>query len=217
VQVLIPPDGPTGKQRKGWTGGRYTWMRYVLNSALGESLYRKRKHMIEPVFGHTRHNRGVTRFLRRGRTAVRTEWRLLMMTHNLTKLHRHQIATGGPETAPPVVTPPTRTGPSPTPLSAPSDASDRCLVLSDSLLGQTGVSATGVVYCWMSSAAKGPRQNRSNGGLSVRVAFGMDGQRYRARDGPFGGRRNSPSLRGNSKEVRRRWIAAESGRGTRFD
>jgi transposase len=95
VQVLIPPDGPSGKQRKGWTGGRYTWMRYVLNSALGDELYRKRKHMIEPVFGHTRHNRGVTHFLRRGRSAVRTEWRLLMMTHNLTKLHRHQIATPG--------------------------------------------------------------------------------------------------------------------------
>ncbi len=70
-------------------------MRYVLASALGEQLYRKRKQMIEPVFGHTPHNRGVTRFHRRGRTAVRTEWRLLMATHNLTKLHRHQIATGG--------------------------------------------------------------------------------------------------------------------------
>ena len=62
-------------------------------SELGEQLYRKRKHMIEPVFGHTKHNRSVTRFHRRGRTAVRTEWRLLMATHNLTKLHRHQIAT----------------------------------------------------------------------------------------------------------------------------
>jgi hypothetical protein len=96
VQVLIPPDGgASGKQRPGWTGGRYTWMRYVLASDLGEQLYRKRKHMIEPVFGHTKHNRGVTRFHRRGRTAVRTEWRLLMATHNLTKLHRHQIATTG--------------------------------------------------------------------------------------------------------------------------
>jgi transposase len=96
VQVLIPPDGgASGKQRKGWTGGRYSWMRYVLNSEVGETLYRKRKHMIEPVFGHSRHNRGVTRFLRRGRKAVRTEWRLMMMTHNLTKLHRHQIATVG--------------------------------------------------------------------------------------------------------------------------
>ncbi|MBV8947856.1 MAG: transposase [Solirubrobacterales bacterium] len=96
VQVLVPPDsGASGKQRKGWTGGRYSWMRYVLNCEVGETLYRKRKQMVEPVFGHSRHNRGVTRFLRRGRKAVRTEWRLMMMTHNLTKLHRHQIATVG--------------------------------------------------------------------------------------------------------------------------
>lgn len=96
LQVLIPPDGSgSGKQRAGWTGGRYSWMRYALASTLGEQLYRKRMQTIEPVFGHTRHNRGVTRFLRRGRTAVHTEWRLLMMTHNLTKLHSHQIATLG--------------------------------------------------------------------------------------------------------------------------
>jgi len=94
IQVLIPPDGSgSGKQRAGWTGGRYTMMRYALASTLGQQLYRKRMQTIEPVFGHTRHNRGVTRFHRRGRTAVRTEWRLLMMTHNLTKLHSHQIAT----------------------------------------------------------------------------------------------------------------------------
>jgi transposase/uncharacterized short protein YbdD (DUF466 family) len=94
VQVLIPPDGgASGKQRQGWTGGRYTFMRYVLASQVGEELYRKRKQMIEPVFAHTKHNRGVTRFHRRGRAAVRTEWRLLMATHNLTKLHRHHITT----------------------------------------------------------------------------------------------------------------------------
>ena len=46
VQVLIPPDGgASGKQRKGWTGGRYTWMRYVLATELGERLYRKRKQI----------------------------------------------------------------------------------------------------------------------------------------------------------------------------
>jgi hypothetical protein len=96
IQVLIPPDsGTRDTPRPGWTGGRYTWMRYVLASELGERIYRKRKQMIEPVFGHTKHNRGVTRFHRRGRTAVRTEWRLLMATHNLTKLYRHQIATVG--------------------------------------------------------------------------------------------------------------------------
>lgn len=96
IQVLIPPDGSaSGKQRAGWQGGRYSWMRTVLATEHGGDLYRKRKQMVEPVFGHTRHNRGVTRFLRRGRSAVRTEWRLLMATHNLTKLHRHQIATAG--------------------------------------------------------------------------------------------------------------------------
>ncbi len=34
------------------------------------------------------------RFQRRGRSAVRSEWRLLTATHNLLKLHRHQLATG---------------------------------------------------------------------------------------------------------------------------
>ena len=38
IQVLIPPDGgASGKQRPGWTGGRYTWMRYVLDSASSAS------------------------------------------------------------------------------------------------------------------------------------------------------------------------------------
>jgi transposase len=81
--------------RPGWTGGRYDWMRHVLSSPPVKALYRKRSAMIEPVFGHTKHNRGVTRFHRRGRSAVRTEWRLLMTTHNLTKFYRHQITTAG--------------------------------------------------------------------------------------------------------------------------
>ena len=41
------------------------------------------RHSDRPLFAQTKHNRGVTRFLRRGRSAVRTEWRLLMTTHNL--------------------------------------------------------------------------------------------------------------------------------------
>ena len=41
------------------------------------------------MFGHTKHNRGMSRFHRRGRSAVRTEWRLIAATHNLTKLHSH--------------------------------------------------------------------------------------------------------------------------------
>jgi hypothetical protein len=96
IQVLIPPDsGGATSPRRGWIGGRYSWMRAVLDSEHGKELYRKRIQMIEPVFAHTKHNRLITRFHRRGRGAVRTEWRLLMATHNLTKLHRHQFATPG--------------------------------------------------------------------------------------------------------------------------
>ena len=95
IQVLIPPDSAgRAAPRPGWTGGRYAWMRAVL-AAHGKLVYRKRIQMIEPVFAHTKHNRTITRFYRRGRTAVRTEWRLLMATHNLTKLHRHQLAAAG--------------------------------------------------------------------------------------------------------------------------
>jgi len=96
VQVLIPPDSGTRETpRPGWTGGRYDWMRTVLGSEPGRELYRKRQSTIEPVFGNTKHNRMITSFLRRGRRSVRTEWRLLMATHNLTKLHRHHLATAG--------------------------------------------------------------------------------------------------------------------------
>ncbi|HEY2657054.1 MAG TPA: transposase [Solirubrobacteraceae bacterium] len=96
IQVLVPPDrGGRSEPRPGWTGGRYSWMRTVLASEPGKGLYRKRIQMIEPVFAHTKHNRLINRFHRRGRAAVRTEWRLLMATHNLTKLHRHQTAAAG--------------------------------------------------------------------------------------------------------------------------
>ena len=96
IAALIPPDSGKRKgERPGWTGGRYSWMRQLLATDLGGELYRKRKQSIEPVFGHTKHNRQFTQFHRRGRAAVRTEWRLLMMTHNLGKLYRHQIATAG--------------------------------------------------------------------------------------------------------------------------
>jgi hypothetical protein len=42
-----------------------------------------------------KHNKGFARFHRRGRTKVRTEFRLPMTVHNLTKAHRHQTATVG--------------------------------------------------------------------------------------------------------------------------
>jgi hypothetical protein len=70
-------------------------MRSLLATEHGQQRYRKRKQTVEPLFGNTKHNGGFYRFHRRGRTKVRLEWRLLMMTHNLTKIHRHRLATMG--------------------------------------------------------------------------------------------------------------------------
>ena len=67
-------------------------MRRVLATDLGKEVYRKQQQSIEPVYGHTKRNRRFDRFHQGGRLAVRTEWRLITMSHNLTKLHRHQVA-----------------------------------------------------------------------------------------------------------------------------
>ena len=93
IPVLIPPDSTRRKgARPGWTGGAYDFMRRVLATDHGKALYKQRAQLIEPIFGNTKHNRGFTRFARRGRSAARTEWRLMASTHNLLKLHQHFTA-----------------------------------------------------------------------------------------------------------------------------
>jgi transposase len=93
TQVLIPPDAGKRKgTRPGWDGGPYAFMRRVLETTVGNALYRKRQVTVEPVFAHTKFNRRIDRFQRRGRSACRSEWRLITATHNLLKLHRHHTA-----------------------------------------------------------------------------------------------------------------------------
>jgi transposase len=96
IPVLVAPDKGTRGTPKRWlTSARAAWMRSVLGSEHGQQRYRKRKQTVEPLFGNTKHNGGFYRFHRRGRTKVRLEWRLLMISHNLTKVHRDQLATVG--------------------------------------------------------------------------------------------------------------------------
>jgi hypothetical protein len=76
----------------GRTGGMYEFMRGVLASERGKDLYRRRQGLIEPLFANTKFNRKIYRFHRRGRSAVRSEWRLINATHNLLRLHNHRIA-----------------------------------------------------------------------------------------------------------------------------
>ena len=93
VTVLIPPDAGKRKgERPGWNGGLYAFMRRVLATEHGGGLYAKRQGMIEPVFADAKFNRRCDRLQRRGRSAARSEWRLITATHNLLKLWRHTTA-----------------------------------------------------------------------------------------------------------------------------
>jgi transposase len=96
IPVLVAPDkGSRGTPKRWLNEKRPAWMRTVLSSEHGRVRYAKRKQTVEPLYGDTKHNKGFIRFHRRGRIKVRTEFRLLMMTHNLTKVYRHEIATAG--------------------------------------------------------------------------------------------------------------------------
>ena len=93
IQVVIPPDSGARKDtRPGWNKGLYAFMRRVLETEHGAAIYRKRMATVEPVFGQVKFNRRLDRFLRRGRAACRSEWRLMTVTNNLIRLHNHRIA-----------------------------------------------------------------------------------------------------------------------------
>ena len=95
IRTLVSPDNRRRttpgqyRQRK----DHYIQMREQLSTDEGRALYKQRKSMIEPIFGQIKHNRRIDRFARRGLAACRAEWRLVMATHNLLKLHNHQTAT----------------------------------------------------------------------------------------------------------------------------
>jgi hypothetical protein len=92
MQVLVAPDSGLRKDiRPGWDKGPYAFMRAVLASDAGHEIYKHRKATVEPVFAQNKFNRGFRRFQRRGRSAVRSEWRLQAAVHNLLKLHNHWI------------------------------------------------------------------------------------------------------------------------------
>jgi len=93
IQVLIPPDSGLRKDaRPGWNKGLYAFMRRVLATEHGQAIYRRRQATVEPVFAQMKFNRRLDRFLRRGRAACQSEWRLMATTHNLLKLHSRRIA-----------------------------------------------------------------------------------------------------------------------------
>jgi transposase len=84
LRVLIPPPKIAKDPEREHPIARQ--MRQQLDSDPGRRSYRKRPTMIEPVFAHIKHHRGITRVLRRGKTKVQAEIDLIATTHNLLKL-----------------------------------------------------------------------------------------------------------------------------------
>ena len=68
-------------------------MRSKLQSPQGEALYRRRKAIVEPVFGQIK-MRGLGRLSLRGLTKASGEWALIALTHNLLKLHKAPTSRG---------------------------------------------------------------------------------------------------------------------------
>jgi len=63
-----------------------------LRSKNGREVYARRKAIVEPVFGQTKENRGLRRFLLRGLEKVNGEWSLMSTGHNLLKLFKFSWA-----------------------------------------------------------------------------------------------------------------------------
>jgi transposase len=91
--VIVPTADPlrTQTRKKGaLKGPQADRINRILATPAGRKLYRRRAPMIEPVYAHTKHTRGIRAFSRRGLPAVTAEWQLIAATHNLLKLFRYQ-------------------------------------------------------------------------------------------------------------------------------
>jgi transposase len=65
-------------------------MRAKLRTTRGRAVYGLRKGVVEPVFGQIKAARGFRRFSLRGLEKIRSEWRLVCLTHNLLKIWRYR-------------------------------------------------------------------------------------------------------------------------------
>lgn len=79
----------TGKRCAGMRlSRRQRRMRQKLRSPAGQALYRRRKALVEPVWGSLKEQRGMRRFRLRGLRKVAIEFQLAAIAFNLTRLAR---------------------------------------------------------------------------------------------------------------------------------
>jgi len=86
------PESPKGRPPKDLTAKEQ--MARKLRTKRGRKEYARRKAIIEPVFGQTKQGRGFRQFLLRGLRQMKSEWKLVCLTHNLLKLFRSVARSG---------------------------------------------------------------------------------------------------------------------------
>jgi hypothetical protein len=86
------PDTPRGRIPKGATAKQR--MARKLRTKPGREAYKRRKAIVEPVFGQMKTVQGAGRLLLRGLEPARAEWRLLAACHNIRKLMNWSLETG---------------------------------------------------------------------------------------------------------------------------
>jgi transposase len=74
-------------------------LREKLKTENGKATYKKRKAIIEPIFGRWQHNWGIRRLRLRGLAGFSVELHLMAIAHNLTKLFRFQQSFAKAEAA----------------------------------------------------------------------------------------------------------------------
>jgi transposase len=84
--------------------GRSIWRRFIdpkikamrlkLDSKTGKAVYAKRKHIVEPVFGHIKAVLGFNGFHLRGLEKVKAEFKIVAIAHNLKKISKYAYQKG---------------------------------------------------------------------------------------------------------------------------
>lgn len=109
VKALIPPDkercgtptnpAPTMSEEAFALLTTKEKMRYLISTTEGRDAYRRRKGIVEPVFGQIKGsagNPGYLGFLRRGLTKCAEEWHWVCARHNIMKYIRFKTAQNSP-------------------------------------------------------------------------------------------------------------------------
>src|SRR6266699_848656 len=92
VQVYLPDSNLARELNTGqrcpkiWLSSTQRRMRQKLRGPTGQAVYRRRKALVEPVWGTLKEQRGMRRFRLRGLEKVRLEFTLAAISYNLTRL-----------------------------------------------------------------------------------------------------------------------------------